>query len=100
MLALGVYPNNQNINNTRSFLYPNPFNTELNVYYYASGAGLVKLEFMDVSGRVLSSQQQEVYSNIPYRFMFNEWQNLSRGVYFVRISNNSGQQMLKAMKVD
>ena len=62
MLALGVYPNNQNINNTRSFLYPNPFNTELNVYYYASGAGLVKLEFMDVSGRVLSSQQQEVYS--------------------------------------
>lgn len=100
MLALGVYPSNQNINNTRSFLYPNPFNTELNVYYYASGAGLVKLEFMDVSGRVLSSQQQEVYSNIPYRFMFNEWQNLSRGVYFVRISNNSGQQMLKAMKVD
>jgi hypothetical protein len=55
---------------------------------------------MDVSGRVLSSQQQEVYSNIPYRFMFNEWQNLSRGVYFVRISNNNGQQMLKAMKVD
>lgn len=100
MLALGVYPSTQSNNNIRSFLYPNPFNTELNVYYYAPSNGLVKLEFMDVSGRVLSTQQQEVYSNIPYRFTFNEWQDLARGVYFVRINNANGQQILKAMKVD
>ncbi|HNL08556.1 MAG TPA: T9SS type A sorting domain-containing protein, partial [Chitinophagales bacterium] len=99
MADLGVYIDKIESNPNRSFLYPNPFNTELNVYYYATANTNVSIQLLDTSGKILQAQQQYVTEGTPYRFLLDAWQNYPKGIYLVKIIDGDNQQLLQAIKM-
>ena len=66
--------------------YPNPVQNVLNV-----NGGTGSLDVRDVQGNVLLAQEHELSSTLDFS-------NLPHGVYFVRLTNESGQFVQKVIK--
>jgi hypothetical protein len=64
--------------------YPNPFNPTTTIPFELPASRIVKIQVLDVTGRVVRTLTDEVYSGGFYQLIFNAT-NLSSGVYFVRM---------------
>jgi len=69
--------------------YPNPFNPTTTLAYYLATSSAVTLEVFDVLGRVVDSRDLGRLSAGPGEFEF-DGANLASGVYFYRLSTDSG----------
>jgi hypothetical protein len=69
--------------------YPNPFNPTTTFAYYLATSSAVTLEVFDVLGRMVDSRDLGRLSAGPGEFEFGG-ANLASGVYFYRLSTESG----------
>lgn len=99
LTSLGM-PTTDPANASRAFAYPNPFNTQLNVYYYAPKSGTVQVDFLDTAGKTIHQQQYDVVATMPYRFTFNDWASYPRGAYLIKVSGMGSTQTLKVVKTE
>jgi hypothetical protein len=72
-------------------VYPNPFERELS--YISSGQTIVKVQLLDLNGRVMHQiNQPEANGSIP------DTESLSAGVYFLRFETQQGYRVVKVMR--
>ena len=70
-------------------VYPNPVHDFLTIEIYGEKARSYRIEFIDVSGKIIRSERREFCDN----FWFREPQNvkdLAGGLYFIRIISDDG----------
>ncbi|HCA43176.1 MAG TPA: hypothetical protein DEP28_07985 [Bacteroidetes bacterium] len=72
--------------------YPNPFNPETNISFSINeNNSYVSLQVYDVTGKMISEVTNGIYQAGNYETKFNG-KNLPSGVYFYRLTVNSGNQ--------
>lgn len=99
MQLMGVYPTSiAEQHNAASFLYPNPANTDISLYYYAPHKETIIISLYNLSGQLLHSQSEQVDANLPYRFTIDSWDALPESIYLIQIQNGTERQTLKAIK--
>ncbi|HRI26838.1 MAG TPA: S8 family serine peptidase [Chitinophagales bacterium] len=79
-------------------VYPNPFNHETNIFYYATGNEMVNFELYDLSGKLIASYRFEARQNLPYSIRLSEWANVAKGTYMLHIKDQKGSKTLKVIK--
>ncbi len=72
-------------------IYPNPFNSEINISIHVKEIENVRVDVLDITGRTVD---KKVFTNTS-RIKFNN--NYKQGVYFVNIYGNG--ELLKTEKV-
>lgn len=79
-------------------VFPNPFETDTNIYYYAASNEVIKLELVDLAGRKIATHQAEVRQDSPYCIRLSEWANCPKGVYLLHIIAKNRHDVVKAIK--
>ena len=80
--------------------YPSPFNAELNVKYKLAQSGTVKINLVDITGRIVQTISEGVKSPGEYTSRFKQ-NKLPAGTYFANIQLNDKMiQSVKVTKID
>jgi PKD repeat protein len=77
-------------------VYPNPAEEELNVSFSAMNAGTYTVQIVDVVGKLISTYQ--VNANQGMNEVLINTDNLRKGAYFVRVSDNTTAKTLQFVK--
>ncbi|MDB4534110.1 choice-of-anchor B family protein [Vicingaceae bacterium] len=72
-------------------IYPNPFNAEINISFQNKEMKDVKVEVLDLTGRIIDQKEFNNSSNVRF---INEYK---RGIYFVNVYGNG--KLIKTEKV-
>ena len=78
---------------SNTLLFPNPTDGELNVEFYLSNGEMTELSIQDITGKQLSMHR--LAGNAGRNLAFIDVNQLSAGVYFVRISVNGANRQLR-----
>lgn len=78
--------------------YPNPFNPTTNIFYDLKEDTRVKIEVMDITGRVIEQLVDEYKSGGAYQVKFNA-KNVSSGIYFYKITTPSFMAVKKMVLI-
>src|ERR1051326_5537179 len=78
--------------------FPDPFTTEVNFDFYSVSDQQLKVELLDVTGRVVFTQNFFVKANAENKMEINGLQELSSGVYLLRVSSVSKVFVKKMVK--
>jgi len=91
-----VTPNNtQSTFDNKISVYPNPFNSDLNIQLNVE-KGNYQVSLFDMSGKAVTSNMVETTGqSTPVVLSLN---HVASGVYFIRVSNNSETYTLKVVK--
>lgn len=73
--------------------YPNPFTESVAVNISSASKEMATVKLIDISGRVLYN-----YSDVDPSVPFEINQNISPGIYFLRINQGLNQQVIKLVK--
>lgn len=83
--------------------YPNPFNPSTTILFSLDTPGTVELNIFNIKGQKVKSYGINAYSKGEHRVMWDgkddDQKNVSSGIYFVRISSDSKQQIHKMMLI-
>lgn len=80
---------NDNLNFSSFDIFPNPVSTFANIRFYAKDRMEAKLEVYDISGKVIQSNDIVVNNGLNTQML--PLDNLSNGVYWMNICNESGK---------
>ena len=75
--------------------YPNPFSNSVSITISSGSTDVSTVTLLDFSGRTIRE-----YNNVDTSVPFEINENLSAGIYFVRVVQGSNQKMLKVVKND
>lgn len=81
-----------------AFVYPNPFDSNAQIYYYSPRSELITLQLFSLTGQLYEQYQAQINANEPYKFDFSAWQKTPKGIYVVRIANDYEHFALRAVK--
>ncbi|MDD3876282.1 MAG: T9SS type A sorting domain-containing protein [Bacteroidales bacterium] len=76
-------------------IYPNPFTDEFYVQCMINNMDMINLEILNVSGKLLYSSTFSIAANADFKISTG---NLSKGLYFVRLSNDTDIFYYKLIK--
>lgn len=79
-------------------VYPNPFNSNFVIEFYAAKKETLLIELYDVAGRKITSQEQNVNSNSINKFSLSDITTLSKGVYTLRLISSNKTYFSKIIK--
>lgn len=68
-------------------LYPNPFGDQLSVFYSAGTSSKIKLELLDMTGRIVSLLESRDVTTGTYNYLWNA-EGISAGTYFIRLTTD------------
>lgn len=92
----------QNINYVTGLVgnYPNPFNPDTNIKFYAEKAGHVSIDIFNARGQLVRSLSKEVAKDKSFEQVYwngtdNQGRRLGSGVYMYRMSQGSFRQIKK-----
>jgi hypothetical protein len=88
-IVLGL-PENEEISNLQ--LYPNPSNGEATLLFELNAATISNIEIQAVDGTIV--QQHTIASTLGKNMVILNAENLSQGMYFLRITNGKTQLVL------
>ena len=74
--------------------YPNPFNPTTRIEFQLANSGFVSLKIFNVLGNEVATLIYEEMSSGKYDFEFNA-EELTSGIYFARLQQNSSVQTIK-----
>jgi len=77
--------------------YPNPFANELNVSFNSAKNTNASLEITNIQGKVITVKNTNVQTGLNL-ITLSELNDLSAGIYFVRLSVNGETQVMKLVK--
>jgi hypothetical protein len=94
----GIAPqNNMEVDDfTMLEAYPNPFNNEVNIIFEVPANGNVRLDLVNLEGKVVTNLLDAFCSTGSFSKKFNAC-DLSTGVYFVRLQTLDGIQIRKIL---
>lgn len=92
-VALGVDEKNK-LSTNKVFVYPNPAKNDVSLKFTLDRADYVLIELMDVTGRVLVSQKEQISSGTSIKTVVTEY--LATGVYMLNVS---GKQVRFSEKI-
>ncbi len=95
---LSAPTNSTSSNEATAFVYPNPFDSNAQVYYYSPRSELITLQLFSLTGQLYEEYQTTVNANEPYKFAFSAWEQTPKGIYVVRIANDHEHFALRAVK--
>jgi hypothetical protein len=75
------------------FVYPNPNNGEFELEWFSVANESVKLELVNQLGQIV--RQDKIHSNTGFNHHHLTYGNLSNGIYFLNLRNDSNQQTVK-----
>ncbi len=75
---------------------PNPFNSQLKIKYSIPNYGRVKLELLDIRGRVLDVMRNKMQKKGNHHLTYSG-NSLTSGVYFIRFSSDANIQVEKIL---
>jgi len=80
-------------------IYPNPFNSELNISYFSNTEQSGKIKFMDITGKIIATSQNEQHF-LPgeNKFSFNFENDLPAGMYLIKIETENDVIYSKVIK--
>ena len=76
--------------------YPNPFNPSTQIEFSISEHSMVKLDVLDINGRLVDQIESGYYSPGVHTLSFNG-NNHSSGLYFIRLQSSNSTSMHKVM---
>ena len=79
-----------------SNIYPNPFNPTTQIAFNISKYSHVKLDILDISGRIIDQIDESFYSPGSYILDYNASKH-SSGLYFVRLKSSNSTSIYKMM---
>lgn len=82
---------------TPTVVYPNPFTSDLNITVNALSDGKAQLRIVDIVGRTVSTQSNEV-SKGDNHIMINGLESLQPGVYMIKMNVNGTEITEKVIK--
>ena len=94
-LGIRFVLSNPTITKVEPVLFPNPVQNVLNIKFENNGVSTATIEVMDMSGKVISTQNNEI-SEVQTVQIFTE--NLSTGIYTVRITLNNQTTVKRIVK--
>lgn len=97
---LSAPANSTSSNEATAFVYPNPFDSNAQVYYYSPRSELITLQLFSLTGQLYEEYQTTVNANEPYKFDFSAWEQTPKGIYVVRIANDHEHFALRAVKTE
>lgn len=92
-----VVVDNNEIENVTVVTYPNPFTDKVTIELQNVKAGMVKIEVLDISGRLITTKEQMVNQN-NQTLIVDGLSNLSQGVYFIKVNASGATQISKLIK--
>jgi len=81
-------------------IYPNPFNPEVQIKLILSKTGLVKIDLIDIRGRIVSTILHEKSVSVGEHTFSFSGAGLSSGVYFVRTELDGVAETQKILKIN
>jgi serine protease AprX len=96
IMGLGVAENNNNENVVS--VYPNPFNDQINIHFYAPVKQSIRMELVDVAGRIIFSKQQTTNANNELVITTADTGVLSKGLYILRFTTSEKTYFKKIIK--
>lgn len=82
---------------TQVMVYPNPFETHIQVQLVATGTAPAEISITDVSGKLVASKQIAVNEGLN-AMEIDQLSNLDKGIYFIRIIQNGTTSVQKVVK--
>ena len=90
-LPVGKLPDNHQPEAfTMSSLYPNPFNSSLDIEFQLQSAGNITLTVYDVLGREVTTLRRDYFQPGVHHCTWNA-ENAASGVYLVKLTTDGGQ---------
>jgi serine protease AprX len=80
--------NEQNANEEKLNVYPNPFNSNVEINFYSLEKQTALVELYDISGRKISVFEKTMEMNTENKFMVKGADQLSKGIYILRIKTS------------
>ncbi len=82
-------------NQNNAYIYPNPFNEAINIYYESSEMAPIQISITDISGKLIvqENKQASVGKNI---YSFDT--NLINGIYIIHITSAHSKMTIKTIK--
>ncbi len=89
---------NQSASNTTNvFVYPNPFNNNLNAQFISEIAESATMQLIDVTGKVMQEETvQLIKGSNDFKLCCIE--KLNAGIYFLRITSSNTNSIVKVVK--
>jgi hypothetical protein len=81
---------------TSSKLYVNMVNSNLDVYFTATGSGKTALKLHSVTGSLVASTELQTVAGEDYSYTFNQG-NLPVGIYILSMSSNGNVEQTKVV---
>jgi subtilisin family serine protease len=79
-------------------VFPLPFNDKINVWFYSSSNQDVKIQIVDLSGRIIYSEQKNMYKNSYNPMIMSALAGLSHGIYIFNLMTEEKYYTRKMMK--
>ncbi len=74
---------------TKSFLYPNPVDTEAKLYFYEESAGKFTFELFNITGKKMISHDMQGDTKPGQNMIVIDRNNLSSGLYFYKLKSTN-----------
>ena len=95
MRAVQLVTNVNTVSNTgiACSVFPNPNEGNFSVDYQGTGAGMLKLDCFDVTGKLVTNTEWK--TNDGFNTNVFNWSDLSNGAYYLQISGKEGRAVIK-----
>ena len=80
-------------------VYPNPFNPELNINLKINTPDFYDLEIYDINGKLIETLGKDVYLEKESNYYQWNGKNYHSGIYFISLSGNNRDQVIKVTLV-
>jgi hypothetical protein len=91
------FANINELNQAEFTIYPNPFSSTLTIQFSAKDSEINTIEILDQFGRILRKEEFKPTYIGNQTFVISQLNLLTKGVYFVRLSNSSSKIIKKVM---
>ena len=78
--------------------YPNPFNASTVIKFNLSKTGFAEFKVYDINGREVDYIKGKIFNEGPNTFIYKP-NNLSSGIYFLRLTSNGKSKLIKLLHV-
>jgi serine protease AprX len=79
-------------------VYPIPFSNQFTILFKASQTGILNIDFMDATGRIISRQSNSIFQNDINLIDMKDLGRLPHGIYFIRYNEGGSSKVIRLVK--
>jgi hypothetical protein len=94
-LMTGMQESDQNTNNMQLSIFPNPYTTSFKLVFDVNKTERVQISINDLWGNTISIISDDVFHRGRHRIDVDQLENLSKGIYLIRLQTHTDQVVKK-----